>query len=62
MNMSFKDSPMPVSTEMLTLLACPRCAGALVQAGAFLTCGACRLKYPVRQGIPVLLLDEAQEF
>ena len=52
---------MPLSQELLQLLACPRCRGALAQAGdAFLVCAACALKYPVQDGIPVLLVDRAQ--
>jgi uncharacterized protein YbaR (Trm112 family) len=52
---------MPLAPELLALLACPRCGGTLAAAGDFLICAPCRLKYPVREGIPVMLLGEAQE-
>lgn len=44
------------------LLACPRCQGPLVDAvqGTALDCMACDVRYPVRDGIPVLLKDQAQ--
>lgn len=52
---------MALNTELLGLLACPKCKGALVllpkQDG--LLCAACALVYPVREDIPVMLVDEA---
>jgi uncharacterized protein YbaR (Trm112 family) len=45
------------------LLVCPRCRGDLADAGTAdapeLVCAACRVKYPVEQGIPVLLSERA---
>lgn len=47
------------------LLACPRCRGDLVDVAAAeggpsgLVCRVCRLRYPVEDGIPVLLADRA---
>jgi uncharacterized protein YbaR (Trm112 family) len=29
------------------------------QDGDFIVCGACKRKYPIREGIPVMLVDEA---
>lgn len=45
-----------------SLLACPRCRGPLIDAerGLSLVCGACALAYPVRDGIPIMLIDEAR--
>ena len=50
-----------VPPALRALLVCPRCKGALDDApdGAALVCPACRLAYPVREGIPIMLLDEA---
>jgi uncharacterized protein YbaR (Trm112 family) len=51
---------MPIdSTDMLELLACPKCKGRLTRKTDALQCDACLLSYPIREGIPVLLLDEA---
>ena len=41
------------------VFVCPRCKGGLVAAADVLRCAACRLAYPVVDGIPVLLIDEA---
>ena len=45
---------------VLHILACPACHGPLTEAEQQLVCPACRLKFPVRDGIPVLLLDAAE--
>jgi uncharacterized protein YbaR (Trm112 family) len=44
-----------------SLLACPKCHGALLDSdgGRALLCRPCALAFPVRDGIPVMLLDEA---
>jgi uncharacterized protein YbaR (Trm112 family) len=51
-----------VSEQLLELLVCPRCKGKLdyQEAQAELRCDACRLAYPVRDGIPIMLADEAR--
>ena len=43
------------------LLVCPKCHGALRDAptGSALLCDACGLRFPVRDGIPIMLLDQA---
>ena len=53
---------MTLSPELLALLVCPKCKGALEHRPAeqALVCPACRLAYPVRDDIPVMLVDEAQ--
>jgi uncharacterized protein YbaR (Trm112 family) len=52
-----------IPAAVRTLLVCPRCRGDLVDAGSVeapeLVCHACRLSYPVEQGIPVLLVERA---
>lgn len=52
---------MAVSRELLEILACPKCKGdvALNEQGSGLVCSTCRLVYPVRDDIPVMLIDEA---
>lgn len=48
--------------KLLEILACPVCKGPLVyRAGtAELICKADRLAFPIRDGIPVMLVDEAR--
>lgn len=50
--------------DLLKILACPACKGELswTQTKAHLLCQQCRIKFPIREGIPVLLLDEAEQF
>ena len=52
---------MPVSEELIEILACPECKGPLVltAAGDALDCTACKLRYRIEEDIPVLLIDEA---
>lgn len=47
--------------QLLEILVCPRCKGELryEQEPHSLVCEACRLRYPVQDDIPVLLVDEA---
>ena len=52
---------MALSNQILRVLACPACRGALSEAGDHLLCPACSLRFPVRDGIPVLLLSEAEK-
>jgi len=48
--------------KLLEILACPICKGPLVyrKEDAELICKADRLAYPVRDGIPVMLEEEAR--
>jgi hypothetical protein len=52
---------MSLAPQLLAILVCPKCKGALEyrEATAVLVCSRCRLAYPVRDDIPVMLIDEA---
>ena len=52
---------MTISPQLLAILVCPKCKGALTyrEAEPALDCPACKLRYPVRDDIPVMLVDEA---
>ena len=54
---------MAVSKELLDILVCPVCKGKLVydKQAQELICKADRLAYPVRDGIPVMLEEEARK-
>lgn len=54
---------MPFSEKLLQKLACPNCRGPLEYDAEKdrLICPADRLAYPVRDNIPVLLIDEAEK-
>ncbi|MFI9269104.1 Trm112 family protein [Kitasatospora sp. NPDC052896] len=57
---------MTVEPFLLEILVCPQCRAKLTEAGSAeqpeLVCAGdgCGLVYPVRDGIPVLLVDEAR--
>ncbi len=52
---------MTLSQELLQILACPKCKGELEyrEAEQSLLCQRCRLRYAVRDDIPIMLIDEA---
>jgi uncharacterized protein YbaR (Trm112 family) len=55
-------SDMALNRELIDLLACPKCKGALKlrpDESAF-ECPACRLAYVVTDDIPNFLIEEAQ--
>ena len=54
---------MNVSGKLLDLLVCPQCKGKLaqVEGGRGLLCDRCKLKFPVREGIPIMLVEEAHD-
>jgi uncharacterized protein YbaR (Trm112 family) len=49
-----------VEPDLLSILRCPLTRSALRQEGDFLVAEVGGLKYPVREGIPVMLVEEAQ--
>ena len=51
-----------VNKEILEVLVCPKCKGGLELKGAEgLLCKKCRLIYPIRNGIIIMLEDEAKK-
>jgi len=53
-----------VPQELLAILVCPKCKGDLEYRSteAVLVCNSCRLRYPIRDDIPIMLIDEATPF
>jgi len=51
-----------IDPELLEILACPGCKGALDadDAHGALVCPACRLRFRVEDGIPIMLMDQAE--
>ena len=53
---------MTIDQKLLDILICPNCRGDieyLEQESVIRCTGECRYVYPVRDGIPVMLIDEA---
>ena len=51
-----------ISKELLEILACPKCKSPVVQEQDTIRCtnAGCALVYPIRDGIPVMLIEEAK--
>ena len=52
-----------ISQELLDILVCPVCKGDLKyeKEPERLICAACQLAYPVKEDIPIMLVDEAEK-
>ncbi len=52
---------MAVPKELLSVLVCPKCLGPIRSAsdGKGILCTRCQVQYPVRDGIPVMVSEEA---
>jgi hypothetical protein len=55
---------MSLDPQLLEILVCPKCHGELEyrEAEQALLCHKCRLRYAVREDIPIMLIDEATPF
>lgn len=50
-----------VDKDLLDILVCPACRGSVKEEKGKIVCAGCGRKYPVENGIPVMLVDEAEE-
>ena len=50
-----------IDKELLAILACPACQGDVVLKDEKIICVKCQRKYPIKNGIPVMLVDEAEK-
>ncbi len=53
---------MAISKDLLEILVCPACKGPLkiTEAQDALICEACKLRYPIEDDIPVMIVSEAE--
>jgi uncharacterized protein YbaR (Trm112 family) len=49
-----------INKELLDILACPSCKGDVKLEGEKIICVSCGRKYPIKDGIPVMLIEEAE--
>ena len=51
-----------IDRQLLDILVCPKCKGELEyrEQQSELVCKQCRLRYEIRDGIPIMLIDEAK--
>jgi len=54
---------MAIDQKLLEILACPKCKGdlELTEEKDGLICHSCKLLYPIKDDIPIMLIDEAIE-
>lgn len=57
------DNPTLIDPKLLAIMQCPACAGELSERmePPALVCADCGRSYPVREGIPVMLIEEAEQ-
>jgi uncharacterized protein YbaR (Trm112 family) len=49
-----------IDKELLKILACPLCKESVAEQDGKIVCSKCRRRYPIKDGIPVMLVDEAE--
>ena len=50
-----------IDKDLLDILACPACKGNVEFKDERIFCLGCGRKYPVKDGIPVMLVEEAEK-
>lgn len=50
-----------ISPELLEILVCPACKTKVVLEEDLLVCNGCGRRYPVREGIPIMLIEEGDK-
>jgi uncharacterized protein len=49
-----------IDEALLKILACPACRGSVKLEGNKIICADCGKRYPVKDGIPVMLVEESE--
>ena len=50
-----------IDKKLLEILACPACKSGVKLEGDKIICTECGLRYPIKDGIPVMLVEEAEK-
>jgi uncharacterized protein len=50
-----------INQELLDILRCPACKTPVHVEDQVIVCDTCGRRYPIRDGIPVMLIDEAEQ-
>jgi len=50
-----------IDEELLKILACPACKADVILKENKIVCTKCGLKYPIKDGIPIMLIEEAEK-
>ncbi|MBN1898706.1 MAG: Trm112 family protein [Spirochaetes bacterium] len=46
--------------DLSKILACPSCHGTLSFSRNLLVCSQCKIKYPIKDGVPIMLVKESK--
>jgi uncharacterized protein YbaR (Trm112 family) len=49
-----------IKKQLLDILCCPADKGDVVEKDGSIVCAKCGRRYPVRDGIPIMLVEEAE--
>jgi uncharacterized protein len=50
-----------IDKDLLEILACPACKSDVTLQNGKIVCTQCGLKYPVKDGVPIMVVDEAEK-
>ncbi len=50
-----------IDKELLAILACPACKADVELKDEKIICTKCKRRYPIKDGIPIMLIDEAEQ-
>jgi len=50
-----------IDPNLLKILACPACKGSVELKENKIICTKCKKKYPIKDGIPIMLIEEAKD-
>lgn len=50
-----------IDKTLLEILACPDCKASVEERGLWLVCKKCGRRYPVKDGVPIMLIEESQK-
>lgn len=50
-----------IDKDLIAILACPACQADVVLKDGKIVCTQCNRRYPIKEGIPVMLVDEAEK-
>jgi uncharacterized protein YbaR (Trm112 family) len=54
---------MPIKKELLAILACPQCKSSVeLYKNTWLICSSCDRKYPIKNEIPVMLIEVGDQY